>query len=203
MAAAGRLRSKRLSNFKAEKERLRRELSEREMADMETWFAEHDEDRDNKFDRKELTQLFAYIEPEYALTAAAENFMLEKIKDVKEINRENIMTIVKKYRHYIKQWDKLNDLFAKYDVNNNGILEKSEIRQLMIDKAGGVVNVSSRVEVTDEDVAFVMDLADPEQEANGGIAREHLMTAIAQWYQLASKKRREMKTRKSTFCILL
>ena len=64
---------------------------------------------------------------------------LDQPTALKEINRENIMTIVKKYRHYIKQWDKLNDLFAKYDVNNNGILEKSEIRQLMIDKAGGVV----------------------------------------------------------------
>jgi Ca2+-binding EF-hand superfamily protein len=204
MAAAGRLRSKRLSNFKAEKERLRRELSDKESADMEVWFAEHDEDHDNKFDRKELKHLFKFIEPEHALTTAAENFMLEKINDVKEISRENIIIIVKKYRHYIKQWDKLNDLFAKYDTNNNGVLENSEIRQLMIDKAGGVVNVSNRVEVTDEDVDYVMSVADPEQEAHGGVDREHLMTAIGQWYQLASEKReKKRQAKKSTFCILL
>lgn len=205
MAAAGRLRSKRLSNFRAEKERLRRENSKMEVEEMEKWFVEHDKDNDNKFDRDELRDLFKFIEPEHALTPTAEKFMIEKIKDVNEISRENIIEVVKKYRHYIKQWDKLNDMFAKYDTNNNGVLEKDEIRQLMIDKSGGVVNVSSRVEVTDEDVAYVMDLADPEQEAHGGIDREHLMTAIAQWYQVASEKRekRRQRMKKSTFCILL
>ena len=98
----------------------------------------------------------------------------------------------------------MNALFQKYDTNNNGVLEKNEIHDLMVDKAGGVVNVSSRVEVTDEDVQYVMNLADPESEKKGGIDREHLMTAVASWYQIASKKRGEAKLKKrSLFCNLL
>ena len=205
MAAAGRLRNKRLHNHSANKERLMREQSEKELQQLEVWFAEYDKDHNNKFDREELRQLFKVIEPKYELTDAAEKFMIEKIKDIEVATRETIMDIVKKYRHYIKNWENLNNLFQKYDTNNNGLLEKNEIHDLMVDKAGGVVNVSSRVEVTDEDVQYVMNLADPESEKKGGIDREHLMTAIASWYQIASKKRVEAKKQKkqSLFCNLL
>ena len=112
------------------------------------------------------------------------------------------MEVVKKYRHYAKQWDKLNELFAKYDENNNGILEKDEIRSLMIDKARGVMNVSQTVTVSDEDVVYVMELANPNYEKEGGVNREQLMTAVSQWYHLASQKRKKMNARTS-FCDIL
>ena len=79
MAAAGRLRNKRLHNHSANKERLMREQSEKELQQLEVWFAEYDKDHNNKFDREELRQLFKVIEPKYELTDAAEKFMIEKI----------------------------------------------------------------------------------------------------------------------------
>ena len=110
MAAAGRLRNKRLHNHNANKERLMREQSEKELQQLEVWFAEYDKDHNNKFDREELRQLFKVIEPKYELTDAAEKFMIEKIKDIEVATRETIMDIVKKYRHYIKNWENLNNL---------------------------------------------------------------------------------------------
>ena len=109
---------------------------------------------------------------------------------------------MRKYRHYAKQWDKLNELFTKYDKNRNGILEKNEIRSLMIDKARGVMNVSQTVTVSEEDVDYVMRLANPNYEKEGGISREQLMTAVSQWYHLASLKRKKMRE-KTSFCDIL
>lgn len=202
MAAAGRLRNKRIVNHRSKVERLQKKRYEEEQKEMETWFEKHDTDNDNKFDSEELQSLFQYIEPNFALSEEAGNFILHKIGNVEEINKENIMEVVKKYRHYAKQWDKLNDLFAKYDKNDNGILEKDEIRSLMIDKAGGVVNVSQRVTVSDEDVDYVMQLANPNYKKEGGINREQLMTAVSLWYQLASQKRKKLME-KTSFCDIL
>ena len=63
----------------------------------------------------------------------------------------------------------------------------------MIDKARGVMNVSQTVTVTEEDVDYVMRLANPNYEKEGGISREQLMTAVSQWYHLASLKRKKMR----------
>ena len=202
MAAAGRLRNKRIANHKAKVERRQSLRYEEEQKEMEAWFEKHDVDNDNKFDSAELQSLFQCIEPTFALSAEAGKFVLDKISSVEEINKENIMEVVKKYRHYAKQWDKLNELFAKYDENNNGILEKDEIRSLMIDKARGVMNVSQTVTVSDEDVVYVMELANPNYEKEGGVNREQLMTAVSQWYHLASQKRKKMNARTS-FCDIL
>eukprot|EP00944_MAST-04C_sp_MAST-4C-sp1_P003852 g3852.t1 len=202
MAAAGRLRNKRLTNHKAKVDRLQNEREEEERKEMETWFENHDVDNDNKFDSEELKSLFHHIEPTFALSEEAGKFLLDKISSVEEINKENVMEIVRKYRHYAKQWDKLNELFTKYDKNRNGILEKNEIRSLMIDKARGVMNVSQTVTVTEEDVDYVMRLANPNYKKEGGISREQLMTAVSQWYHLASLKRKKMRE-KTSFCDIL
>ena len=202
MAAAGRLRNKRIVNHKAKLERRQSLRYEEEQKEMEAWFEKHDVDNDNKFDSAELQSLFQCIEPTFALSPEAGKFVLDKISSVEEINKENIMEVVKKYRHYAKQWDKLNELFAKYDENNNGILEKDEIRSLMIDKARGVMNVSQTVTVTEEDVDYVMRLANPNYKKEGGISREQLMTAVSQWYHLASLKRKKMRE-KTSFCDIL
>ena len=202
MAAAGRLRNKRLTNHKAKVDRLQNERDEEERKEMETWFENHDVDNDNKFDSEELKSLFHHIEPTFALSEEAGKFLLDKISSVEEINKENVMEIVRKYRHYAKQWDKLNELFTKYDKNRNGILEKNEIRSLMIDKARGVMNVSQTVTVTEEDVDYVMRLANPNYKKEGGISREQLMTAVSQWYHLASLKRKKMRE-KTSFCDIL
>ena len=202
MAAAGRLRNKRLTNYKAKVDRLQNERDEEERKEMETWFENHDVDNDNKFDSEELKSLFHHIEPTFALSEEAGKFLLDKISSVEEINKENVTEIVRKYRHYAKQWDKLNELFTKYDINRNGILEKNEIRSLMEDKARGVMNVSQTVTVTEEDVDYVMRLANPNYEKEGGISREQLMTAVSQWYHLASLKRKKMRE-KTSFCDIL
>ena len=58
MAAAGRLRNKRIVNHKAKVERLQNERDEEEQKEMEAWFENHDVDNDNKFDSAELQSSF-------------------------------------------------------------------------------------------------------------------------------------------------
>ena len=207
MAASAALAAKRR---KAKQERQRRERDEKlvkERKQVEGWFKMFDIDNSNSLDKYELAKLFRHIEPACEVDDTIGEFLLQRaFKDLDhpqgedlQVSPENVARVVSKYRHYLKQKVYLDELFEKYDKDKSGFLTADELELLMKDKARGAAGMSMEVEVTEEDVQYVLDSCGDSNVS--GIPRLHLLSAVGEWHEIATVKREQKK--KSTFCNVL
>lgn len=172
-------------------------MLEKEQQTVSEWFKKFDSDQNNELDELELTKLFVHLEPDAVKDESVGPFLMKQCNDV--VTQENCMNLIKKFRYYLKQKRYLDGLFDKYDTDKSGILQASELVQLMKDKARGPSGLGEEIEVDEADVETVLEVCGSKDLA--GIPRENLLSAIAEWHVIAEKKRTEQK--KSSFCAIL
>jgi Ca2+-binding EF-hand superfamily protein len=89
------------------------------------------------------------------------------------------VSVVTKFRAYAKEQELLDEIFAKYDTNRSGFLEKDQILHLMND-------ISPSIKADDGDAAFVIARCDVGH--TGSIARDEVLAALGTWKALAEQK---------------
>lgn len=95
------------------------------------------------------------------------------------VHRDKLVPVVKKYSAYIKEQAKIDAVFAKFDTDESGTLEREELLPLM-------KLLSPDVEPDEEDVNFIF--AQVDGDGNGCISRSELLPLLAVWKQLAEQK---------------
>ena len=96
-------------------------------------------------------------------------------------------------RKYLKQKDRYDSLFKKFDINDSGKLDKAQLLAMLKEVARG------RVSVDEDDVNRVMEAAD--QDKSGDIDADEMKVAVAEWDQMIEAK--IQKRQKSSMCNVL
>jgi Ca2+-binding EF-hand superfamily protein len=86
--------------------------------------------------------------------------------------------VVKKYLDYVEQQETLDKVFAEFDTNGTGALEKHQVFALLH-------HVRTGTNVTETDLEYVMSLVD--RSHTGTLLREEVLPAIAVWKKLVDE----------------
>jgi Ca2+-binding EF-hand superfamily protein len=171
--------------------------------DRDTWLATHDKDGSGKFERAEFGQLLKDVAKTLLpkadeMTLVVPPAMVDKVyKDKEGLTVDEIYAALKRCISYIKSQLQLKELFNAVDSDGNGMLNKSELKQLLIKACP-----PSR-KVREADVAFVLEKCD----VNGDdcIDINELGLAVACWLEVIKTMPDPgaAEEKKSSACVLL
>ena len=99
--------------------------------------------------------------------------------DQKGVDRKLVKGVVQKWFKYMKEKKAIDDIFAKFDTNGSGVLERDQLIKLL-------KCYCANPEPDEGDVDFVLEKAD--LSGTGTMRPEEVLPAIAVWKELAEKK---------------
>ena len=97
------------------------------------------------------------------------------------MDRALVKEVVHKWFQYMKEKSAIDAIFAKFDTNASGVLERDQLIALL-------KCYCPHPEPNEADVDFVLEKADV--SGTGTMRPEEVLPAIAAWKELAEKKRR-------------
>jgi len=120
-----------------------------------TYFELFDTNGDNRISLEEFQHGFEKFWPQLRIANIREMFANLDIDGNQYIQLDEFMALIA-YQHLINAYDRLQDIFVKLDVNNNGHIEKAEIEKLahVIDKDPLI----SRLQINPVEVFMAADL---------------------------------------------
>lgn len=149
----------------------------------EEWFQNFDENHDGKLDRDEIQLLLAHVYPDLPpATPESINLLLEKLGAVDD--HDDVVAVIVRYGCYICEKQELDAVFQEFDHNDNGVLDKSELQQLL-------AKVHPTWAATPSDVAHILSQCD--ENNDGVLQREELLLAVASWKETVSKKKHRVR----------
>jgi len=169
---------------------------------MDKFFSKFDQDQtegsgggwDDEALKKAL--IAAYPEKSDQVDQAAIDFV-KSVADVSKnnvIDRDEVVAAIQAYTTYIDRKDEIDRVLARYDKDNDGQLDSTEVKSLLEALTEG------NFEVTDNDVDLVMQMCDASR--NEHIDPAEIKKALAFWYgQLADRE--AGKSSPSKMCIIL
>ena len=98
--------------------------------------------------------------------------------DQKGVDRKLVKGVVQKWFKYMKEKKAIDDIFAKFDTNGSGVLERDQLFKLL-------KCYCANPEPDEGDVDFVLEKAD--LSGTGTMRPEEVLPAIAVWKDLAEK----------------
>ena len=119
--------------------------------------------------------------------------------------RDAVLGSVRKYRLYLREKKKVDELVRRWDIDGNGTLDRNELRKLLLNKektlkskreAGGII---VDIEPDDADIDWILQECDANND--GVIGRAELLPALATWATIAEQKVETAQT--SSACALL
>lgn len=125
--------------------------------------------------------------------------------DAVALPKDAVLAAVSKFRYYLQRVDRIDRIFAEFDTNKSGALEREQIKRCLQNledslkgsKARDAFGVVLHLKVADADVDFI--LQDCDLNADGAIDKSELLPALARWEQLAEAK---VADKKSCACIV-
>lgn len=125
--------------------------------------------------------------------------------DAVALPKDAVLAAVSKFRYYLQRVDRIDRIFAEFDTNKSGALERDQIKRCLQNledslkgsKARDAFGVVLHLKVADADVDFI--LRDCDLNADGAIDKSELLPALARWEQLAEAK---VADKKSCACIV-
>lgn len=192
-------------NAKRRKDQLQRDKKDTSET-VASWFDKHDKDADGKLSRDELKGLLeatASTSPsEEALDLAMKLAAAKGADD--GITKKVAFDVVGKTTAYVKEQAAIDPIFAEYDKDNSGALDRAELLGVLKTIGKGVEGISEE-DITEEDVEIVMELAD--KDSSGTIEKSEAMFACATWKRLlrdeSAPASQKAKKAKSSACMIL
>ena len=168
------------------------ERQARIQAEVESWFEKFDENKDGKLQRDELRNLLNWLHPSRPPSEENLDFLLVKATEIVATgmrvkgNKDGAVAwhqarqTVLDYGDYLKDQMYIDSIFSRFDSDNSGTLEASELLPLL--QALGPEGCA----VDDTDVEFVLSSFDV--NSDGMIDRSELLPMLAKWAQIAYTK---------------
>jgi Ca2+-binding EF-hand superfamily protein len=192
-AASAKLKKARAANAKSRKEAYQRKIKEEKKL-IETLLEKYDGNNSGTFDKAELKKLLSDMDQDHIPDEASLDFIMGKLQDENgEIVGKKIPIIIQKYKNYMKDKDKYDNLFLKHDKDKSGKLEDHQLLEMMKEVARG------RVDVNHGDLTMLVELTD--NDKSGAIEANEVKAAMAEWNQMIELKIE--KRRHSAVCVLL
>ncbi|KAH8073312.1 hypothetical protein JL720_10902 [Aureococcus anophagefferens] len=124
--------------------------------------------------------------------------------DAVALPKDAVLAAVSKFRYYLQRVDRIDRIFAEFDTNKSGALEREQIKRCLQNledslkgsKARDAFGVVLHLKVADADVDFI--LQDCDLNADGAIDKSELLRSAPRW-QLAEAK---VADKKSCACIV-
>lgn len=168
------------------------ERLKRVQVQVESWFDQFDENGDGRLQRDELRALLTWIHPSRPPTEENLDYLIQKATAVVSSSLKipgnkhgsvgwyEIRATVLQYGDYVKDQKYIDSIFRRYDVDENGTLDKDELLELLTAVA------PEGCEADEMDVEFVMEHFD--RDKDGNIARDELLPMLGKWAQIAFNK---------------
>ena len=116
--------------------------------------------------------------------------------------RAALLDSVSKYRYYLARRATIDKMFAQFDLDENGKLDRRELRKALQSSEDNrptraVHNIVVELRVMNSDVEAILDDADANDD--GHIDRSEMLPALAAWSNIADMK---IEKKKSAACAL-
>ena len=116
--------------------------------------------------------------------------------------RAALLDSVSKYRYYLARRATIDKMFAQFDLDENGKLDRRELRKALQSRednrpSRAVHDIVVELRVMKSDIEWILDDADANND--GCIERSEMLPALAAWSMLADMK---IEKKKSAACAL-
>ena len=115
--------------------------------------------------------------------------------------RAALLDSVSKYRYYLARRATIDKMFAQFDLDENGKLDRRELRKALQSRehknTRAVHSIVVELRVMKSDVEAILDDADANDD--GHIDRSEMLPALAAWSNIADMK---IEKKKSAACAL-
>ena len=117
--------------------------------------------------------------------------------------RAALLASVSKYRYYLARRATIDKMFAQFDLDENGKLDRRELRKALQSREDNIKNkravhsIVVELRVMKSDIESILDDADANND--GCIERSEMLPALAAWSMLADMK---IEKKKSAACAL-
>ena len=115
--------------------------------------------------------------------------------------RAALLDSVSKYRYYLARRTTIDKMFAQFDLDENGKLDRRELRKALQSRehknTRAVHSIVVELRVMKSDVEAILDDADANDD--GHIDRSEMLPALAAWSNIADMK---IEKKKSAACAL-
>ena len=191
-AAASRARKRKRENLQKRQESYKVKQAEEKQL-IEQLLQKYDDNNSGGFDRSQLRNVLAEVDPDHKPDDESLEFIMHKLQDENgDVQANKISIVILKYKNYMKQKDRYDNLFKKFDANGTGKLDKTQVLAMLKEVARG------RVAVDEEDVSRVMEIADVDK--SGDIDADEMKSAVVEWDQTIQQK---IQKRQSSMCNVL
>ena len=126
---------------------------------------------------------------------------------IKSFSKPNMMRSFQKYGLYLKKRQEIDATFEKFDTDRDGKLSRDELKRALQERERTVdryaKGVRTELIVYDEDIDFVLNEADVEDDGDSMISKSELLQALAIWEEVAESRLEEMEKESVCGCILM
>jgi Ca2+-binding EF-hand superfamily protein len=171
------------------------------------WFDLFDKDQSRHLDEQELTAMFCWLEPdcddadelsEGVGNSAVGTFIKQHIPNADEgITKDSIVQVVTMWNGYLKKRKYLDQLYSKFNILQDGLIDHSELKQLMIEVSKGPAGIRKPLNVSKEDGELFTSLI--KARVDTGVTSSDILEAVVEWHKI----RKAQMTGKTSFCVLL
>lgn len=191
-AAASRARKKKREKLQKRQDSYKVKQAEEKQL-IEQLLQKYDDNNSGGFDRSQLRNVLVEVDPDHKPDDGSLEFIMHKLQDENgDVQANKISIVILKYKNYMKQKDRYDNLFKKFDTDGTGKLDKTQVLAMLKEVARG------RVAVDEEDVSRVMETADIDK--SGDIDADEMKLAVVEWDQTIQQK---IQKRQSSMCNVL
>mmetsp|Transcript_6052 Transcript_6052/g.7834 ORF Transcript_6052/g.7834 Transcript_6052/m.7834 type:complete len:201 (+) Transcript_6052:53-655(+) len=166
------------------------------------WVAQFDTDGSKTLDRTEFAKLMAHMNHGTEPTEAeiTKVFRRADYRKTGDLDSQEIIIAVSKWKAMLDEREFIDGLFAKFDVDKSGVVDKVELKALLTDMNDNEPPTEDEI----DDIIFRVDT-----DNNGTINRDELQPAIETWFidrELLKQEEKENqnKTRsRSSLCSIM
>ena len=184
--------------------RKRAELLKQQERAIDLWFVKFDINHDQGLQKSELFELLKLFQPD---ADPPDELMLSYLMSVSAkidgevctVKRSSLQKVMMVYRDYAANKDRIDPIFEKFDRDQSGFLERSELLRLL--KTFHAEDPESYPEPEEYDSEFILTLIitenDKAHSPEGSIAKDEVLPAIATWKAFSDaimQKKQQSKT---------
>lgn len=198
---------KRRSAAKSQRRKAAQDRFQEEQIRARNWISQFDQDGSNALDRDEFKKLMTYMNDNKEPTEeeVTKVFRKSDLKKTGDLDLDEVVAAVAKWKSMMNEQEFFTNLFVKFDVDQSGHIDKTELTALLTD-----LNESSEPP-SEEEVGDIIMRVD--QDSNAVLDKAELQSAVETWYidrqllkeeqQEKAKEENAAKNGKSGMCSIM